>query len=1108
MEKTLQSVGLLLFLSSMPLAGYAVNTYPSRLLSGSLSAVHQQTDNGKCIGTVKDAATGDPIIGASVRLKGSKTGSISDISGKFSLNNVKIGQEIEISSIGYASKIVKWEGQAIDVSLKDDSKGLNEVVVVGYGTQKKVNLTGSVASVDFVQQAESRPVTNVSNALAGLSAGVQVMQGSGEPGSDGSTIKVRGIGTLNSSSPLVLIDGMEGTMDAVNPQDIESISILKDAASSAIYGSRAASGVILITTKKGASGKMSVAYSGRFSYAQPTNLIKQVTNYADYMEWMNEAYENIGQNPQFSQKTIDTWREKAKDPNGLNENGVPNYVAYPNTDWQDVIFKHGIIQDHTVSVNGGSDKLRVLMSAGYMDNPGLVDNTGIKKYSLRANIEAKLTKWLTVGTRTFASQTDKEAGNFSNANNFLRQTTPGLYPEWNGKYGYPEAPEESATANSILWFLNNQDGEKKKTRFNTTLYSSITPLKGLSWDFNLNYQRYWEENQTWTNPNEKVRFSDGQVMQPATAPSEMTTYFYNRSDYSYTLENLLRYNTTINKVHDIGVLLGYQEYYYKQKTYNATSKGLIDASIHTPGSATEMVSIGGGITDKASRSFFGRINYAYNSRYLFEANLRRDAHSRYDREHRWGTFPSFSAGWRISEENFMETAKTWLDNLKLRISYGSLGNNGGDDVGNYESQATYAGYTYPFGGVLSSGLAVSALANTLLEWETSKMTNFGIDVNAFQNRLTFTFDAFYRKTTGILFRPSIPLTVGNKTAPRKNIAEMTTKGVEFTLGWQDRIGDFSYSVSGNFSYTPNKVTKYKGELVKTWAEDANGNKYWTYSNLGDVSSSSTATNPIVQGHMKNEYYLINPYKGSGKGYEADGIHGGPTDGMIRTEQDMQWVKAMIANGYTMKPNNTVAKDKLWYGDYVYADENGDGTYGGTDDRTFQGVSSDPKYTFGMQMSASWKNFDLSMNWAGQAGFKLYWAPSTGYNSPTMRSGVALPQNIADNHYYYNPDTPDDPRTNLNAKYGRLVAAESGYQNTATSSLYLFNANYLKLKNLTFGYTFPQQWMSKAGISNLRVYMSIENVFSIDKFPGQDPELGATPEYTSLRQFAFGVNLQF
>lgn len=1068
------------------------------------SLAQQKTIKGKVV----DAA-GEAVIGANVVVKGTTNGTITDIDGNFNLN-VSSECVLQVSYIGFNTQEIKVTSSMTDlvVKLKEDTELLEEVVVVGYGVQKKVNLTGSVASVDFEEQAKSRPVTNVSNALAGMSAGVQVMQGSGQPGSDGSSIRIRGVGTLNSSSPLVLIDGMEGSMDSVNPQDIESISVLKDASSSSIYGSRAAAGVILITTKKGTTGKLNVSYSGRFSYAQPTNLIEQMTNYADYMELINEAFENIGQDRHFSQSTIDLWREKSLDPNGVNENGVPNYVAYPNTDWQKELFQHSIVQDHNISVNGGTDKLRVLMTAGYLDNPGLVENTGIKKYSLRANIEAKINKWLTVGTRTYASQEDRDAGDFDNANNFLRQTTPGLYPEWNGKYGFPEAPEESATANSVLWFLNKVDGEKQKTRFNTTLYTSITPIKGLSWDFNLNYQRFWRADKSWTNPVEKVRFSDGVVMYPATAPSEMTTSFTNESTYNYTLENIIRYNTTIKKDHDLGVLVGYQEFYWKKDTNSGTKKGLIDSSIHTPGSATEMVSIGGGTTDKASRSFFGRVNYAYKSRYLLEANLRYDGHSRYDKDSRWGVFPSFSAGWRVSEEAFMQTTRNWLDNLKVRVSYGSLGNNGGDDVGNYESQATYALSSYPFGGILNSGLAISALANPFLEWETSTMFNFGVDLNALQNRLSFTFDAFYRKTTGILFVPSIPLTVGDKKAPRKNIAEMSTRGIELSLGWRDKIGQVNYSVSGNFSYTPNKVDYYKGSLEKTYHTDSNGNSYWTYSNLGQVASSTGAVDPIIEGHMKKEYFLINPYKGSGKGFAQDGIHGGPVDGMIRTEEDLAWAKAMLDNGYTLKPNNAIAKNKIWYGDYVYADVNGDGIYGGTEDREFQNVSSDPKFTFGMQMSASWKNFDVSMNWAGQAGFKLYWAPITGYNAPTARVGVALGKEIADNHYFYNPENPNDPRTNINAKYGRLVASESGYQNVAASSLYLYNGNYLKLKNLTFGYTFPTALVQKANISNLRLYLSMENLFSIDKYPGQDPELGANPKYTSVRQFAFGVNLSF
>ena len=439
----LASIGMA---SANPSAGTLGSAEPSPVVASPQQAKHTIK------GVVEDAL--GPIAGANVVEKGTTNGTITDMDGNFTLD-VASNAILVISYIGYQNSEIPVNGQKdFKISLKEDSQALEEVVVVGYGTQKKVNLTGSVSSVDFADQALSRPITNVSNALAGLSAGVQVQQTSGQPGSDGSKIRIRGVGTLNNQDPLVLIDGIEGSMDLVNPLDIESVSVLKDAAASSIYGSRAANGVILITTKKGKSGKLSVSYSGRISYAQPTNLIDQVTDYADYMTWVNESFENIGQPNHFAQSTIDLWREKSLDPNGLNENGVPNYIAYPNTNWQDYLFQHGLINDHNVSVNGGSDKLRVLMSAGYLDNPGLVENTGIKKYSLRANIEADITNWLTVGTRTFATQEDKDAGNFDNANNFLRQTTPGLYPEWNGSYGYPEAPEESATANSIGAFLN------------------------------------------------------------------------------------------------------------------------------------------------------------------------------------------------------------------------------------------------------------------------------------------------------------------------------------------------------------------------------------------------------------------------------------------------------------------------------------------------------------------------------------------------------------------------------------------------------------------------------------------------------------------------------
>ena len=1058
-------------------------------------------------GTVTDK-NGETIIGANIVLKGTTVGTITDFDGKFSLD-VPNNAVLLITYIGYNEvKIPVGDKTNLSIIMKEDTQALEEVVVVGYGTQKKVNLTGSVSSVNFEEQSLSRPVTNVSTALAGLSSGVQVMQGSGQPGDDGASIRIRGVGTLNNSSPLVIVDGMEGSMDAVNPQDIESVSVLKDAASSAIYGSRAANGVILITTKKGKAGELTVNYSGRVSYAQPTNLIDMVSDYANYMEWMNESFENIGQNQHYSQSTIDLWREKAKDPNALNEIGVPNYVAFPNTDWQNELFQKGLINDHNVSVNGGSDKIRFLLSAGYMDNPGLVENTGVSRYSIRANVEATISKWLTVGTRTFASMEDKDPGNFDNANDKMRSTTAGMYPMWNGQYGFPEAPEESATANNLLYFLNGQNGTNKKTRINTTMYTKVTFLEGLTWDFNLNYQRRWDEKRNWSNAIEKVKFSDNKVMSPALDASEMGTSFSNYATNAYTLENILNYSTTFNKDHDFSALLGYQEYYYYEYTNSGSKKGLIDQSINVPGSATEMLSINGGAKDRATRSIFGRLNYAYKSRYLFEANLRYDGSSRYHKDSRWGLFPAFSAAWRVSEEAFMEGTRDVLDNLKLRLSWGELGNTGGNDVGDYEYQSTYGIVNYSFNGLQVAGLASTNIANSILSWESTAVANLGIDAAMLNSRLTAEFDVYNKLTDGILYSPEIYLTMGNKTAPRLNIAEVSNTGVEFTLGWKDNIGEVNYSVSGNVAYNKNKVTEYKGAYEAKWVEGADGEKVYE-TNLGSISKGSTSR--ILEGHTMNEYYLLTPHKGTENSFNTDGsvnIAGGPRNGMIRTEEDMKWVNAMIDKGHTFMPSQKVSKDKIWYGDYIYADNNGDGIYGNSYDNEFQGVSNSPKFNFGMQMAASWKGFDISMNWAGAAGFKLYWQPTQGYNSTATTVGIGIGTDIANNHYFYNPEKPSDPRTDINAKYPRLTAQGSGNQNTAASTNFLYNGNFLKLKNLTFGYTLPNHISKKILTQSLRFYVSGENLWNINSFPGQDPELGANPTYTSFRQFAFGVNVSF
>ena len=1103
-KRVFAGAGLVLLTS---LSGYA-NTMTGNSNEPAIQSVLQQTKN--VTGIVKDAL-GDPIIGVNVVVKGTTIGTVTDMNGAYSLQ-ADANATLVISYIGYKTQEIPVKGQtAINITLSEDSEALDEVVVVGYGTQKKVNLTGSVSSVNFADQALSRPITDVSSALAGLSSGVTVRQLSGNPGEEATSIRIRGVGTLNNASPLVIIDGMEGDMNILNPNDIQNISILKDAASSAIYGSRAANGVILVTTKKGNKERVNVTYSGRVSLTSPTNLLDAVTNYADYMTLMNESATNLGGSGDFAQSTIDAWRAAGKDPNGVNENGVPNWLAYPNTDWQKEVYGNRVSQDHSISVNGGSKNVTYLLSAGYMDNQGLVERTGMQRFNMRANVEVNVTDWLTVGTRTYGVYQTKDPGNFgprdksSGVNQYIGQTTPGLIPRYNGQYGYPEATGEHPTANGLLFILNNTDGSNESSRFNTTAYTKITFFKGFSWDVNFNYYRRFDEINNHTVPQEKVKFSTGEVVVHKTDPADMTTRYTNKGEHSYTLENILRYETTINADHDLNALAGYQEYYFKYYDHESEKKGLIDENIYTPSSATNMTNIKGTAKDRAMRSFFGRVNYAYKSRYLLEANLRYDGSSRFADGHRGGVFPSFSAGWRMSEESFMKET-TWLDNLKIRASWGQLGNNGTGDsnLGEYDYQAVYGTVPYSFNGTQVTGLRPKKISNIFLSWETTNVTNVGIDGSFLNNRLTAELDAYHKLTDGILTTAPIYLTVGDKDAPTANIAKVANKGFEVTIGWKDHIGKVNYSISGNFAYNNNKVTKYKGKLEKSWITDENGNKVFK-NNLGEVSKGGNTL--VLEDHPMNEYYIQNTYSGDGSYYNKDGTvnpNGGPKDGMIRSEQDMKWIEDMTAAGNKFMPLETIGKQQIWYGDFIYRDSNGDGIYGGSDDKEFTGTSGQPKVNFGLQLGASWNNFDISMSFAGSAGFDLLWNEE-GYNSTATRKGCQISGLAAKDHYFRDENNPS--ASNLNGKYPRLTFGQAG-QNIAASNFYLYDGSYLKMKNLTVGYTVPQNFSRKIYMDNLRVYVSTENLFTITSFPGQDPEIGASSGYPPLRQVAFGLNVTF
>ena len=525
---------------------------------------------------------------------------------------------------------------------------------------------------------------------------------------------------------------------------------------------------------------------------------------------------------------------------------------------------------------------------------------------------------------------------------------------------------------------------------------------------------------------------------------------------------------------------------------------MVNSSLTDFNAMTEPSYLSGFTRELATRSWFGRVNYAYDSRYLFEANIRYDGSSRFAPENRWGAFPSFSAGWRISEESFMKDLNIF-DNLKLRASWGKLGNSAINSY--YAYQSLYSVNSYVFGNNVSSGFGMSSFSIPDLKWETTTVTNIGLDVTTLSNRLNATVEWYNKVTDGILYQPSLSTTLAYFGSPYQNIAEVTNRGFELTLGWQDNVRDFQYSVNANFSLNHNEVTKYKGALERGWKDGV----YST--NIGDVSTGGDQR--VLEGHTINEYYMLNLYKGNGSHFNADGsvnLNGGPKDGKIRTEQDMAWLKAMVAAGYEFYPAKGIGKSEIWYGDVIYADLNGDGIYGDDNDRDFQGSSSTPKYYYGLQASASWKGFDFSMSWAGAAGFKISWWEQS-LNSTRLTRCYGIGKDVAADHYFYDPENPSDPRTNINSENTRLTIGGTA-QTETSSQLWLHNGNYLKLKNLTIGYTFPTKWMQKLYVKNLRIYATGENLLTITKFKGLDPEMVAGNGYLPIRQYAFGINVTF
>lgn len=1005
-------------------------------------------------GTVVDEA-GEPVIGANISIgKNPEIIAVSDTNGFFSLKKIHGDETIKVAFLGYEPETVRLTKgkQTYRIVMKTDASQLDEVVVVGYATQKKADLTGAVSSISS-RALSDRPLTNATNALAGLASGLTVTNSGGNtPGYESQSILVRGQGTLNNSAPLVVIDGMTGiALSDINPQDIESISVLKDAASSAIYGSRAANGVILVTTRQGAERAPRITYSGNVSFETVAKRLNLVTDYADFMEIQNAGLIANGQAPRFSQGKIDEWRNDA----GRNP------TVYPNTDWQDHIYRNpSVVQNHNLSVTGGSKRVRYNLTFGYINNPGMIYYTDYERYQLRSNLDVNIKPWLSVGANIFGyidknnpSSENAAAGGDVIFGSGAFNTVPGmtLYDPATGLYGGIQNPEEENVSNfnpyRRQWFYKPEYPTKTK-RSVVKLNARLTPVKGLTIQGSFAYN-YWERNiEHHLTDRDLYRFTlDGPVL---IREGTVRTYIrrYNYKNTYRSSEITAKYDFDISRLRT-SVFAGMSQEYNKYDTDYYIKYDLVDPSLGAINAGMTNGSITGNYNEWAMRSYFGRINLNWDDRYLIEANLRADGSSKFAPGKRWGYFPSVSAAWRISQEKFMAASSSWLNQLKLRASYGSLGNNATTSY--YMYQSLFATANYILNGNIAGGLAQTVLANPELTWEKTYMTNIGLDFAMFNSRFSGTIDIYNKNTKGILISLPAPLEHGTSTVPNQNAGEVNNKGFEFDLRWNDRIGKVSYNVGVNMGFVNNKVTRFQGDV-----------------------SSINGVYKTQEGKPINQLYVIT------------------VDRIVRDQSDLDYVQSLVDRN----PDYFATYQRPELGDFLYRDANGDGKLD-TNDRVEIGHGNVPRITYGANLGASWNNFDFSVLFQGVADYKVY------YNNQAFRfvtvMGQSLIKNITDNSW-----TPENP---YNSKYPLLRNNANGKNNIA-SDAFVHNAAYFRCKNIQLGYTIPRDVTRKFFVENLKVYASIDNLFTITDFPGLDPEVGANVGYPSVRQYSIGLNISF
>jgi len=869
-------------------------------------------------GAVTDSR-GEPLPGVTVVVKGTSVGTITDEAGKYSLPNVSAEATLIFSFIGMKTQEISVEGRSlINVSLDEETIGLEEVVAVGYGVQKKVNMTGSVALIKFDEEIDNRPITNASQAISGRTTGVWVSQNSGRPGSDEAQIRIRGWGTMNNSNPLVIIDGIEGSFDQLNPNDIESISVLKDAASSAIYGSKAANGVILVTTKMGHNReKMQVAINSYVGVQSLGRRYDVITNSAEHMEICNAALENAGSDVLFSDELIAAFR-----------NGTDPY-KYPNTDWFNVLFDDALIHEHNVSITGGSQQSSSFLSFNYLNQDGMVPNTSSERYGIRANLDSEIKSWLKVSGRfnyihkkSTIPYADASYGDLGRVFEMLGGAAPFIAPYTrDGKFGSVEAIDEDG---NLLYDNRNPliDAANGKTlteeNFLTVNASADIKLtKDLLWRTTFASTGRWEMEDKY---NESIYgYTDSGV--------ETITKNFNReglemsreqiSQLNNSLFSTLSYNKSF-KQHSISAIAGLQLESLTIKNVYARSTDPAKEGLTQVDAGTGGYSVEGNMAGVRMFSYFGRLNYSFNDKYLLEANIRADASSRFKKGSRWGVFPGFSAGWRLIDEGFIQDLNVF-SNLKLRASWGQLGNQ--NILSSYWPYLTVIeqsnSVSYNYDGSFAAGAAVTSMVDEDITWETTSTLDFGFDAGFLDNRISLEADYFRKETSDIIVQLPIPSLLGDVSAPYENVGKMVNNGFEAVVNFSNQKtarDQFGYNLGLNLTYIKNEVTKFRG------------------------------------GDSPDQLYLIR------EGYSYKSLYGYKAVGIYQTDEEA--AEHMYANGTVPEAGNLKFEDVNNDGKLDYNDKQGLG-------------NTIPKFTFGITPSFSYKGFDLSLLFQGIAKVNAY-----------------------------------------------------------------------------------------------------------------------------------------